>query len=79
MREIVERLDLAGQAEPLRRCLECNGLIESVDRETVWDSLEPLTRRYYEQFYRCPDCGKIYWEGSHVTHMSGAIRRLVES
>ncbi len=79
LREIVERLDLAGQAEPLRRCLECNGLIESVDRETVWDSLEPLTRRYYEQFYRCPDCGKIYWEGSHVAQMSGAIRRLVES
>ncbi len=79
LREVIERLDLAGQVDPLRRCLECNGRIESVDRETVWSSLQPLTRRYYEAFYRCPDCGKIYWEGSHVAHMSGAIRRLVES
>lgn len=78
LREVVARLDLAGQVGPLRRCLECNGLIESVDRETVWSSLEPLTRRFYESFYRCPDCGKIYWEGSHVAHMSGAIRRLVD-
>jgi uncharacterized protein with PIN domain len=77
--EVVERLDLAGQADPLRRCLECNGLIESVDRKTVWSSLEPLTRRYYKTFFRCPDCGKVYWEGSHVAHMNGAIRRLVES
>jgi hypothetical protein len=78
LREVVERLDLAERSEPLRRCLDCNGLIESVDREAVWSSLEPLTRRYYDAFYRCPDCGKIYWEGSHVAHMSGAIRRLVE-
>jgi len=76
--EVLRRLDLAAQVEPLRRCLECNGLIEPVDRATVWSSLEPKTRRYYDEFYRCPDCGKIYWEGSHVAHMNGAIRRLVE-
>lgn len=76
--EVLRRLDLAAQVEPLQRCLECNGLIEPVDREAVWSSLEPKTRRYYDEFYRCPDCGKIYWEGSHVEHMNGAIRRLVE-
>jgi len=76
--EVLERMDLVAQVEPLRRCLECNGLIETVDREAVWSSLEPMTRRYYDSFYRCADCGKIYWEGSHVEHMNGAIRRLVE-
>ncbi len=74
--EVLKRMDLGAQVEPLRRCLECNGLIEPVDRAAVWSRLEPLTRRYYESFYRCPDCGKIYWEGSHVAHMNGAIRRL---
>ena len=76
--EVLRRLDLAAQVAPLRRCLECNGLIEQVDRDAVWASLEPKTRRYYDTFYRCPDCGKVYWEGSHVEHMNGAIRRLVE-
>ena len=61
----------------MRRCLECNGLIERVDRATVWERLEPLTRRYYDEFYHCPDCGKIYWEGSHVAAMGESIRRLV--
>jgi len=77
--EVVERLDLAGQASPLRRCLECNGLIESVDAWQVWSRLEPLTRRYYSEFYRCSGCHRIYWEGSHVERMSEAIQRTIDS
>lgn len=77
LREIMRRLDLAAQIKPLQRCLQCNGIIESVDRAQVWSSLEPLTRRYYSDFYRCSSCLKIYWEGSHVEHMSDAIRQLI--
>ncbi|HKJ49994.1 MAG TPA: Mut7-C RNAse domain-containing protein [Gammaproteobacteria bacterium] len=76
--EVVERLDLATQSQPLQRCLECNGLIESVSSEQVWSRLQPLTRRYYRKFYRCPDCDKIYWEGSHVDHMEDTIRRTID-
>ncbi|MDH3759735.1 MAG: Mut7-C ubiquitin/RNAse domain-containing protein [Gammaproteobacteria bacterium] len=75
--EVMQRLDLAAQVNPLQRCLQCNGLIESVDREQVWASLEPLTRRYYSEFYRCSSCHKVYWEGSHVEHMSDAIRQML--
>jgi len=78
LKEVLTRLDLYGQIDPLRRCMECNGLIEAVDREQVWPGLEPLTRRYYDEFYRCAECHKVYWEGSHVTHMSGVIAELLD-
>jgi uncharacterized protein with PIN domain len=78
LKEVLQRLDLFGQIRPLRRCIECNGLIEPVDREQVWSRLEPLTRRYYSEFFRCANCGKVYWEGSHVEHMSEAIRELLK-
>jgi len=77
--EVMQRLDLVGQVKPLQRCLQCNGIIESVGREQVWSSLEPLTRRYYSEFYRCASCHKIYWEGSHVENMSDAIRQMIGS
>ncbi len=76
--EVIERLDLRRQLRPLCRCLECNGKIEAVEREQVWARLEPLTRRYYDRFYACPDCGKVYWEGSHVDRMSEFIRGLID-
>ncbi|WP_374086606.1 Mut7-C RNAse domain-containing protein [Methylomicrobium lacus] len=67
--EVVRRFDLADQLRPFCRCTACNGLIEAVEKQAVLDLLEPKTKRYYERFYRCPTCGKVYWEGSHIDHM----------
>ncbi len=75
--EVMQRLDLSAQVKPLQRCLRCNGIIESVERAQVWSSLEPLTRRFYSEFYRCASCHRVYWEGSHVENMSAAIRQLI--
>lgn len=64
--EVVRRFDLAGLIRPFCRCAACNGLIEPVAKQEVLHALEPKTRQYYDEFYRCLACGKIYWEGSHV-------------
>ena len=78
LKEVLQRLDLYDQIKPLQRCMDCNGKIEAVATERVWSRLEPLTRRYYREFFRCSRCDKIYWSGSHVTHMTGVIRQLLE-
>lgn len=67
--EVVRRFDLAGLVRPFSRCADCNGRIEPVAKEAIADRLEPKTKKYYVKFYRCPDCGKIYWEGSHVERL----------
>ena len=67
--EVVRRFDLARLIRPFSRCADCNGRIEPVAKEAIADRLEPKTKKYYEKFYRCPDCGKIYWEGSHVERL----------
>ena len=64
--EVVRRFDLAGLVRPFSRCADCNGKIAPVAKAAVEDQLEPKTKKYYEKFYRCPACGKVYWEGSHV-------------
>jgi uncharacterized protein with PIN domain len=67
--EVLRRFDLRRQIKPFERCLVCNGLMEEVPKSQVLDRLQPKTKLYYEEFYRCSHCGKIYWEGSHVEHM----------
>ncbi|MDD1611525.1 MAG: Mut7-C ubiquitin/RNAse domain-containing protein [Methylococcaceae bacterium] len=67
--EVIKRLDLANQIRLLCRCTVCNGLIEPVEKQAVLHLLEPKTRRYYEQFFHCSVCGKVYWEGSHIDHI----------
>lgn len=65
VREVLARLDLFRLVRPFTRCTRCNGLLETVDKQAVLDSLQPKTRRYYEEFRHCTGCGQVYWKGSH--------------
>ncbi|HDK37898.1 MAG TPA: hypothetical protein ENG92_02635, partial [Thiolapillus brandeum] len=70
---VLKRLDLWQQIEPFHRCAICNGLIQVVAKAQVLNKLEPLTRKYYDKFYQCSDCGQIYWKGSHYHKLLNKI------
>lgn len=76
--EVLRRLDLRRRIKPFTRCVRCNGQLAAVVKDEVIDQLEPLTRRYYDEFSRCPECGRIYWAGSHFDKLSRLVDRLLE-
>jgi len=67
--EVLHRFDLFGQMSPFCRCLRCNGLLQAVRKEEIADRLLPDTLRRYDEFALCPDCGRVYWKGSHYERM----------
>lgn len=75
--EVIRRLDLVGRVAPFTRCLRCNGRLAAVSKAEVADRLEPLTRRYYDEFRCCLDCGRIYWRGSHYARLQRDVDRLL--
>ncbi|HET9877037.1 MAG TPA: Mut7-C RNAse domain-containing protein [Mycobacterium sp.] len=74
--EVIRRLDLGDRLAPLTRCLRCNGRLATVAKDEVIDELQPLTRRYYDEFSRCADCGQIYWPGSHFARLVSLVDEL---
>lgn len=74
--EILARFDLFDARRPFTRCLHCNGLIHPVTKDSVEKHLLPRTRTYYDEFWQCADCGKIYWKGSHYKRMQQMIEAL---
>ena len=65
MHEVLKRFDLKADIAGLTRCPACNGKLERVAKDSILEQLEPLTIRYYNEFFRCVACGQIYWKGSH--------------
>ena len=63
LRDVLERF--APPLAPWTRCPACNGLLRPVPKSDVEASLQPGTRRTYQEFARCPDCGQVYWRGAH--------------
>jgi uncharacterized protein with PIN domain len=77
--EVARRFGLVDRWQPFGRCLRCNALLVTASREEVLDRLEPLTRRYYEDFRRCPGCDAVYWKGSHHARMTRLVERVQAS
>jgi len=65
VRQVLDRLDLYGHISPWSRCLSCNGRICQSDKSQVRDLVPAYTFRTVEDFYRCVECGKVFWKGTH--------------
>jgi uncharacterized protein with PIN domain len=74
--EVLKRFNLTGQVKHFQRCLRCNSPLEVVRKQDIIDRLEPLTKKYYDEFHICPSCKQVYWKGSHYEHMQQLISQL---
>jgi uncharacterized protein with PIN domain len=78
MIEVLRRFGLTKLLTPFHRCLQCNTPLEPVRKEIILHRLEPLTKKYFNEFHNCPKCDRVYWKGSHYNRMEKLISRLVE-
>jgi uncharacterized protein with PIN domain len=76
LREVFDRLDLAGSARPFTRCLSCNALLRAVSKAQVTSQLPPAVRERYQRFAACEGCGRVFWEGTHWRRMRELIDTL---
>jgi uncharacterized protein with PIN domain len=74
--EVLRRFNLTDQVKPFQRCLRCNSPLQVVSKQDIIERLEPLTKKYYEEFRICPSCKQVYWKGSHYEHMLQLIGEL---
>lgn len=76
LKEVIQRFDLMDKINPFHRCLRCNYPLEAVNKKDILDRLEPLTKKYFDEFHICPACNQIYWKGSHYERMQHLIEQI---
>jgi uncharacterized protein with PIN domain len=76
--EVLWRYSLQAQVRPFSRCARCNGLLEAVSKDEVYERLEPKTRIYYDEFRICRSCDQIYWRGSHFERLEQQLQELLD-
>lgn len=60
------------------RCRVCNAAVEPVDAGEVQDRVPARVWTPDGAFARCPDCGRVYWEGSHTDRMRSVLARVFD-
>jgi uncharacterized protein with PIN domain len=78
LREVLRLLDLGASVElnepgAFSRCVVCNQVLRKVDRISVENRVPPYVYQTLTQFTECPECGRVYWRGSHWARIVAEI------
>jgi uncharacterized protein len=75
LRELIQKELIALDEENLfYRCLLCNTLLHEIPREEAEGKVPDFVFYQQKEFSQCPQCHRIYWQGSHSQNM----QRMVE-
>ncbi|MEW5843050.1 MAG: Mut7-C RNAse domain-containing protein [Bacteroidota bacterium] len=74
--EIIRRFDMKNKIKEFTRCIDCNSLLQKIDKKKIIDRLPPKVKSIYSQYYICKECDKVYWQGSHYEKMKLLVDEL---
>lgn len=75
--EVVRRFQLEPLIAPFTRCLRCNEPLQRLQGGPP-PSIPEGVRERHREFWRCPGCGRHYWQGSHYHRMKSWVNALSE-
>lgn len=76
LEEVVERFHLNKQMEVGTRCIDCNTILEPVDKKEIANRIPSKVKKFYDEFFICKNCDKIYWKGSHYDSMQKIVDKI---
>jgi uncharacterized protein len=58
------------------RCAECNSVLKLIPHEEAALTVPAYVASLHPRFVQCSNCGRIYWPGTHWTHMLTRLQEL---
>jgi uncharacterized protein with PIN domain len=76
LKQVTKRFGLEKFFKPFSRCMVCNGILEKKNKAQLEAHLEENTKKFYDVFWQCNTCHKIYWKGPHYERMLPLLTQL---
>jgi uncharacterized protein with PIN domain len=62
------------------RCVKCNGaLSDIIDKNEVNNIVPEYIYIKNNKFFRCKECGSVYWQGSHVKRFREKVCQMLKN
>ena len=72
--ELKKRYDIRLEIDMVTsRCPKCNNQVQPVSKDEVENLVKGNTSANYTDFWRCPQCGQVYWQGAHWTKIKKTL------
>jgi uncharacterized protein with PIN domain len=77
LKEVIQKAEVKiEEGKVFSRCLLCNALLDPMSRTEVEGRVPDFILYHQKEFFRCPQCQRIYWPGSHQEDMQRRMKDL---
>ncbi|HVP91038.1 MAG TPA: Mut7-C RNAse domain-containing protein [Terriglobales bacterium] len=76
--QVLDEFGLWDEVRPNSRCIECNRPLKPLSRERARNLVTPYVLEHASSFALCPDCGRVFWQGTHYGDMERKIEALLK-
>jgi uncharacterized protein with PIN domain len=78
VRQVLAHFDLREKVRPHTRCIDCNVPLKNLPKQNAKNLVSPFVFERADSFALCPDCGRVFWRGTHFEDMEAKIQDLLE-
>lgn len=79
IRQVIRELGLNPPYNVFQLCLECNTPLQNIAKEAVRERVPPYVFQTQNEYRECPNCHRIYWQGTHWQAMQKKLAGLENS
>jgi len=72
--EVVRAFQLERSLKPFSRCRVCNAALREAPKESVRRRVPEAVWKQLDAFTECPQCGRIFWRGTHYERLSRVLQ-----
>jgi uncharacterized protein len=78
--ELTERFGLPLEIDMDKsHCPRCNAKLQAAVKEQIEGDVEKNTFLFYDRFWKCPNCGHVYWQGAHWKQIQETLTRAKQT
>lgn len=75
--QVLTEFDLKDEVRAFSRCLDCNRRLKPLTKDKARNMVAPFVLEHARAFALCPNCGRIFWTGTHFDDMRSKIDAIL--
>jgi uncharacterized protein len=76
LKQVITSFNLDYEHAPFSLCLECNARLIDRVKEELKDIVPPYVYKTQQYFKECPECHRIFWQGTHWVAMNKILGKF---
>ncbi len=75
--QVLDEYGLWDSVRPNTQCIECNRPLKPLSKDGARNLVTPYVLEHATAFAICPQCNRVYWQGTHYGDMERKIERIL--